>query len=165
MMEPTSDDVRVRPMRDSDTPAAMEILDKWNMAPTPDEPDAERSGILVENSFVAEVRGQVRGVASFIMLGPDEAETASLAVHPESRGLGLGYRLQVSRLEAMWERGVRRVRTETDRPDTVKWYVAKFGYRQVGTNPKKHAFSLPDVQEWVVLELDLARWIREQDSP
>jgi hypothetical protein len=25
------------------------------------------------------------------------------------------------------------------------------------TNPKKHAFSLPDVDVWTVLELDLAR--------
>ncbi len=165
MMERAPDGVRIRPMRDTDAPAALEILEKWNMAPTPDEPDAERTGILVENSFVAEVRGHIRGVASFIMLGPEEAETASLAVHPESRGLGLGYRLQVTRLEAMWERGVRQVRTETDRPDTVKWYVAKFGYRNVGTNPKKHAFSLPDVQEWVVLELDLERWIRERGGP
>jgi hypothetical protein len=48
------------------------------------------------------------------------------------------------------------VRTETDRPATVRWYVRRFGYRVVGTNPKKHAFSLPDVAVWTVLELDLA---------
>jgi N-acetylglutamate synthase-like GNAT family acetyltransferase len=30
-----------------------------------------------------------------------------------------------------------------------------FGYRIVGTNPKKHAFSLPNVDVWTVLELDL----------
>jgi hypothetical protein len=48
------------------------------------------------------------------------------------------------------------VRTETDRPDTVRWYVKRFGYRIVGTTPKKHAFSREDVDYWTVLELDLA---------
>jgi uncharacterized protein with GYD domain len=56
----------------------------------------------------------------------------------------------------MRERGIRTVRTETDRPETVRWYVERFGYRIVGTNPKKHAFSLAGVDYWTVLELDLA---------
>ncbi len=56
----------------------------------------------------------------------------------------------------MRRRGVRRVRTETDRPATVRWYVRRFGYRIVGTNPKKHVFSRPDVDHWTVLNLDLA---------
>jgi N-acetylglutamate synthase-like GNAT family acetyltransferase len=157
--------VIIRPMVPADIPAATSVLAKWNMAPTPDEPDAERSGIDVANSFVAERDGEILGMASYIMLGPDSAETASLAVSPESRGLGLGYKLQVARLESMWRRGVRRVRTETDRPATIRWYIEKFGYAQVGTNPKKHAFSLPDVDQWVVLELDLARWAASRKLP
>ncbi len=56
----------------------------------------------------------------------------------------------------MRRRGVRRVRTETDRPATVRWYVRRFGYRIVGNNPKKHVFSRPDVDHWTVLNLDLA---------
>jgi N-acetylglutamate synthase-like GNAT family acetyltransferase len=162
-MTPTPEgEVLIRPMRPADVPAATAVLAMWNMAPTPDEPDAERSGIDVENSFVAELDGRIVGTASYIMLGPDRAETASLAVDPSVRGAGLGYELQVARLEAMWRRGIRSVRTETDRPATVRWYLDKFGYEQVGTNPKKHAFSLPDVDEWVVLELDLTRWARER---
>ena len=50
---------------------------------------------------------------------------------------------------------MKRLRTETDRAETVDWYIRKFGYRKVGVNPKKHNFSLSDVDEWVVLELDL----------
>jgi 2-dehydropantoate 2-reductase len=155
---PSHDGVMIRPMRPEDVPAATALLAKWNMAPMPDRPDAERSGIVVEHSFVAERDGRILGMASYLMLSADEAETASLAVDPDSRGLGLGYRLQVARLEAMRRRGVRRVRTETDRPATVDWYIRKFGYVRKGTNPKKHAFSLPDVDEWVVLELDLNAW-------
>lgn len=161
MTAQAGEEVRIRPMRESDVPAAMEVLGRWNMAPRPDEPDAERTGLVVDQSFVAERGGRVVGTASYLMLGPDTAETASLAVDPGSRGLGLGYRLQVARLKAMWRRGVRRVRTETDRPDTIRWYIEKFGYRRIGTNPKKHDFSLSAVDHWVVLELDLADWVRE----
>ena len=41
------------------------------------------------------------------------------------------------------------------RPETIRWYVERFGYRIVGSNPKKHDFSLPGVDSWTVLELDL----------
>jgi 2-dehydropantoate 2-reductase len=150
--------VLIRPMRPDDLAAATAILEKWNMAPTPDQIDAERSDIVVDQSFVAEQGGRIVGTASYLMLGPETAETASLAVDPDCRGLGLGYKLQVARLRAMSRRGVRRVRTETDRPATIEWYIQKFGYVRAGTNPKKHSFSLPDVHEWTVLELDLAAW-------
>jgi N-acetylglutamate synthase-like GNAT family acetyltransferase len=158
-----TDRIEIRPMRPEDLPAAMAVLERWNMAPLAGRADAERSEIVVENSFVAERAGRVVGTASYLMLGEGVAETASLAVDPQSRGSGLGYRLQVARLEAMWRRGVRHVRTEADRPETIRWYTEKFGYRRVGTNPKKHAFSLPDVDEWVVLELDLERWVQSRN--
>ncbi len=156
----TETGVRIRRMRDEDLSDAMAILERWDMAPTPDEADAERSGLEVANSFVAEQAGRVVGVASFIRLAPDVGETASLAVDPECRGLGIGYALQVARFQEMQRRGIRWVRTETDRPETISWYERKFGYRRVGTNPKKHAFSLPDVDHWTVLELDLREWVR-----
>ncbi len=47
------------------------------------------------------------------------------------------------------------VETETDRPETITWYLRKFGYRLAGAVPKKHAFSLAHVPYWTVLELDL----------
>lgn len=125
------------------------------MAPDSDRENAERSEIVVENAFVAVVDGEIVGTAGWFALSDDVAETASLAVDPAYRGLGIGYRLQSARLDAMRERGFERVRTETDRPATIRWYIEKFGYRKIGTNPKKHAFSLPDVDEWTVLELDL----------
>lgn len=148
-------EVDVRPMRPEDVSAALRILEAWNMAPDPDRDDAERSEIVVENAFVAVSGGRIVGTAGWFARSDDVAETASLAVDPDYRGLGIGYRLQAARLQAMRERGFSRVRTETDRPATIRWYVEKFGYRKVGTNPKKHAFSLQDVDEWTVLELDL----------
>lgn len=157
-------DVIIRPMRESDVPIALGILEKWNMAPRPEEPDAERSRIDVPRSFVAERDGKILGTASYIVLGPETAETASLAVDPESRGLGLGYRLQTARLHAMWAQGIRHVRTETDRPETVRWYIDKFGYRRAGTAAKKHDFSVSKIDHWIVLELDLGEWISRRES-
>lgn len=148
-------EVEIRRMRPEDVPAAMAILETWNMAPDPDRENAERSGIVVENAFVAVVDGEIVGTAGWFALSDEVAETASLAVDPTYRGLGIGHRLQSARLDAMRERGFRRVRTETDRPATIRWYVEKFGYRKIGTNPKKHEFSLPDVDSWTVLELEL----------
>jgi GNAT superfamily N-acetyltransferase len=150
-----ADQVRIRPMEPGDVPASMAILGAWDMAPTPERKDAERSGILVENAFVAEYQGRIVGTAGWFPLSESVAETASLAVERGCRGLGVGRLLQDARLEAMRAKGFRKVRTETDRPETIRWYKDKFGYREVGKNPKKHPFSLPDVDEWTVLELDL----------
>lgn len=157
-------DVIIRPMRESDVPAALAILKQWNMDPRPEEPNAERSELDVARSFVAERDGKIMGTASYIVLEPGSAETASLAVEPGSRGLGLGYRLQAARLEAMWEQGIRHVRTETDRPETVQWYIDRFGYQPTGTIPKKHDFSVSGIERWTVLELDLGKWISSRES-
>ena len=111
--------------------------------------------IDIGNAFVAEAGGRIIGTCSYFLLDGGWAETASLAVDPEPRFAGVGVLLQQARLDEMRGRGVRKVRTETDRPATVRWYVRRFGYRIVGTHPKKHVFSLPDVDHWTVLELDL----------
>jgi GNAT superfamily N-acetyltransferase len=150
--------VLVRKMRANDLPGALQILRAWNMAPrapSAEVPEPERTSIEIDNAFVAVAGGQIVGTCSYFILGDGWAETASLAVDPSPRFAGVGVLLQQARLDEMRRRGVRRVRTETDRPATVRWYVRRFGYRIVGTNPKKHAFSLPDVDHWTVLELDL----------
>ena len=159
-MESKSDDknITLRKMTDNDLDDAIKILSKWNMAPlaaSREIPNPERSSILIENAFVACDAGKVVGVASYIDLSDTVAETASMAVDPAYKGMGVGFRLQEARLQEMIRRGFRRVLSETDRPETIDWYVRHFGYRISGTHPKKHTFSLPDVDEWTILELDL----------
>jgi len=146
-------------MRPDDLAGALQILSLWNMAPlapSAEVPDPERTSIEIANAFVAEAEGRIVGTCSYFILDDGWAETASLAVDPAPRFAGIGVSLQQARLDEMRRRGVRRVRTETDRPATVRWYVRRFGYRIVGTSPKKHAFGLPDVDHWTVLNLDLA---------
>jgi N-acetylglutamate synthase-like GNAT family acetyltransferase len=148
----------IRKMLAGDMDAAMMILSQWNMAPvapSPENPDPERSSIDIDNTFVAVCEGKIIGVASYIVISDTVVETASLAVDPDYQGSGIGYKLQKARLEAIYQRGIRKVRTETDRMETINWYKSKFGYRETGKNPKKHKFSLADMNEWTVLELNL----------
>jgi ribosomal protein S18 acetylase RimI-like enzyme len=126
------------------------------MAPTPNLANAERDELAIENSFVAVDGQRLVAVASYIVLSDDSAETASLAVDPEYRGLGLGTKLQLARLREMKSRGIRWVRTESDRPKTLDWYIRNFGYTEIGKNKKKHDFSLSDIDYWTVLQLDLS---------
>lgn len=157
-------EIVVRKIKPQDLDGAMDILRAWNMAPraaTAENPNPERSGLDLENSFVALDGERLVGVASYLERSPEEAETASLAVAPEYRGKGIGYMLQSARLDEMARKGYLRVRTEADRPETIQWYIKKFGYRRVGTNKKKHDFSLPEVDTWTVLELDLVRYAKK----
>ena len=150
--------VEIRKMRPEEADDAIGILARWNMAPiapSATHPDPERSGLDPDRTFVALAEGRVVGVGSYILLDDAWAETASLAVEPEWRGKGVGEKLQRARLAELKTLGVRHVRTETDRPETIAWYTKKFGYRITGTNPKKHSFSLEDVAHWTVLTLDL----------
>jgi len=152
------DTIEIRKMAPEDTAPAMAILEEWNMAPRAaddDVPNPERSGINIDNTFVAVAGDDIVGVGSYLHWDDETAETASLAVDPSYKGKGVGYRLQIARLKEMKEKGYRRVRSESDRPETIQWYIRKFGYRKTGLNPKKHAFSLEDVDFWTVLELDL----------
>lgn len=151
-------EVLIRPMRQEDLPDVMQLLSGWNMEPKTQADTGvrpERDHIEVANTFVAVLQGKLVGVGSFLMLDAERAETASLAVAPEFLGCGIGHKLQQRRLEEMRSRGVRIVRTEADRPNVIRWYMEKFGYRRMGTIPKRHAFGDPNRTEWTLLELEL----------
>jgi 3-keto-5-aminohexanoate cleavage enzyme len=154
-------EVTIRKMREDDRPQIMRLLGHWNMAPrspTPEVPDPERVTLIAENTFVAFAGNSLVGVGSYILHDDNFAETASLAVDPAWRGAGIGERLQFARLTEMKALGVKRIQTEADRPEVIDWYVRKFSYRVARRVPKKHDFSLANVDHWTVLELDLQTW-------
>ena len=149
---------KIRKMLPGDMDAVMAILSKWNMAPVQadaNNPSPERDRIEIDNTFVAELQGKIVGTCGYYVHDETHAETASLAVDPEFLGCGIGYQLQEARLEEMRKRGIKHLRTESDRPEVIHWYVNKFGYRITGKNPKKHAFGDANRDHWTILELDL----------
>jgi N-acetylglutamate synthase-like GNAT family acetyltransferase len=150
--------VEVRKMTADDLPGALALLARYNLEPRPPSPEApepERTRLDPEHSFVALEGGRVVGVSSYIVLGPDLAETASVVVDPRWLRMGVLERLTEAKFAELRARGIRRLRAETDRPGTVRWMVRNLGYRVVGAHPKRHDFGLPGVREWTVLELEL----------
>jgi len=150
--------VHIRRMLRDDLEEVVRLLAQWNMQPRSIEQTGvqpERDHIEINNSFVAVLQNKIVGVAGFLVLDSDHAETASLAVDPQLVGCGIGFRLQMERLAEMRRRGIRHVRTEADRPAVIRWYIQKFGYRTVGTVPKRHDFGDHGRSMWTVLELDL----------
>ena len=156
--------IRVRPATGVDRPAIFEVLATANMqhVPSPEMPEFD-----LVHAFVAEVDGQIPGLCGYAVLSPTEGKTTLLAVRPEFRGLGIGYALQVRRMEALLEKGVRTLTTNADRPETIAWYRKHFGYQQVGTLAKLHEFGHPDIDCWTTLRTDLRVWdaARREPSP
>jgi uncharacterized protein (DUF849 family)/N-acetylglutamate synthase-like GNAT family acetyltransferase len=150
--------VKIRKMIISDTDAVMSILSKWNMAPIISNSNIltpERDRIEINNSFVAVLDNEIVGTCGYYILDSAHAETASLAVNPDVVGCGIGYKLHEARLDEMRSKGIKHVRTETDRPNVIHWYINKFGYRITGKSPKKHSFGLDIIDHWTILEKDL----------
>jgi ribosomal protein S18 acetylase RimI-like enzyme len=154
-------EVVLREMRPDDLDRVTAILARWHMAPVaagPDIPMPEVRAIPIATTLVALRDGVIVGIGSYVLAGERRGDTLLLAVDPECRGAGIGVRLQTARLARMKAEGVETVVTETDRPESVDWYVRKFGYRIVGTRPKRHPFGFEGAADWTVLELDLRRW-------
>jgi N-acetylglutamate synthase-like GNAT family acetyltransferase len=149
--------IEIRKMQASDTEQVLKLLRHWNIAPvTPsaEVPFPERTEIVIDNTYVATDGHRIIGVCSFYRHSPVLGEAGSLAVDPAYHRRGVGDQLGLAIRRAMYARGIRTMRSESDRPETIKWLVGR-GHRIVGTVPKRHAFGLPEVCDWTVLELDL----------
>lgn len=153
-------DIVIRRMQAADLPRVVELLGQWNMAPivpTRELPVPERSELAVDNAHVALDGERIIGVCSFLLHSPTLAEGASFAVAPGYHRAGIGERLLQASLRQRHAMGIRRVRCEADRPETIRWLVERMGYRIVGTHPKRHSFSSPEIDRWTVLERDLSQ--------
>jgi 3-keto-5-aminohexanoate cleavage enzyme len=149
-------DYRIRPARlPDDREGMLRVLETANMHHVP---SAEMDDFDVGHWYVAEVDGEIAGVAGFRLIEADTGlvgKTTLLAVRPDRRGHGIGRALQELRMRLLREAGAERVITNADRPDTIAWYERNFGYRKVGHVPKLHEFGLPDVDRWTTLEAPL----------
>ena len=55
--------------------------------------------------------------------------------------------------------GVHTVTTNAARPETIRWYKSRYGYREVGRLQKIHSFGHPDIDHSTTLELDLTDYL------
>ena len=147
--------VAIERAREEDRVAILALLEQANMhrVPSPEMPQ-----ITYENYFVARDGGSIAGFCGYKILSPTEAKTELMVVDRSYRGQGVGYSLQVRRMEDMLEKGVRTLTTNTDLPATIAWYKKHFGYREVGKLKKLHEFSDASVDHWTTLETDLLEW-------
>jgi len=147
----------IRSMQPADHDEVMRLLAHWNLAPlapSAEIPHPECAKFVVENALVAVDGGRIVGVRSYLQLSPTLVEGESFAVAPDYRGQGIGKRLADESRRLMIRRGFRTMRSEADRPEVIRWLVAR-GNRIVGTIPKRHAFGSAEVDHWTVLELEL----------
>ena len=108
----------------------------------------------VQEFWVAERGGQVVGCGALHVLWEDLAEIRTVAVDPDCRGLGIGYRIVSSLIRTAKELGLRRVFCLTFEID----FFARHGFLPIqGTpvSPEVYAELLASYDEGVAEFLDL----------
>ena len=142
-----------------DYAAILSVMEPWNMHHVP---SAEMEELDLSCFFVARLSGHVAGAAGYKLLSPEKGKTTLLGIRPQFSGMGIGRDLQNAMLDTMYKAGIRKVLTNTDRPETILWYKKHYGYRQIGTLKKICDFSLPDVDHWCTLEMDLEAYMLKE---
>lgn len=151
-------DYRIRRATSHDRDAILAVMRPWNMHLVP---SPEMESLDLDCFFVAEIGSAVVGASGYRILGEGRGKTTLLGVLPDHLGSGIGAALQEARLQAMAELGVHTVTTNADRPETIRWYKSRYGYREVGRLAKLHSFGHPEIDHWTTLELDLADYLRQ----
>lgn len=145
--------------QEEDRKEIFRLLKQANMHYIPSE---EMPGLTFENYFVAKVDGKVVGFSGYKTLSEHEAKTELMVVDKHARGLGIGYALQVRRMEDMINKGIRMLKTNSDLPESILWYKKYFCYKEVGKLKKIHEFGDPHIDEWTTLKVDLVKWNEER---
>ncbi len=152
-MEPSEKKCRVRRPVAADMPRVLEILEHANYHRIG---GTEMAEFPPADCFVAEVGGQIAGVAGYRVLDALNAKTTLMVVDPAFRGLGVGLVLQKARMDFLRGLGVRFLSTNCDDETVIAWYERHFGYRRTGGRiPKTEPFGLADKTEWITLRCEL----------
>jgi N-acetylglutamate synthase-like GNAT family acetyltransferase len=156
--------IEIGPAKKEDIPKIIKILKIYNMGEFGHD---ERPSLPpAENFFVAKKGKEVIGCSAFLLHNTSklaknntEAETASLAVIPRYLGKGIGNKLQIARLQRMYELGIKKVYTEVDTPSIIEWYINKFGYKKILTRKKFNSnYGDPNIDTYTLIELNLEKW-------
>jgi len=147
--------IYIEPAQERDRPQIMRLLEQANMhyLNTKEMPD-----LTYENYFLARSEEGIVGFCGYKILSETEAKTELMVVDTKYRGHGIGLKLQTYRMEDMLKKGLHTLTTNTDLPETIKWYKKHFGYKEIGQLKKFHEFSAPDIDYWTTLQVDLIQW-------
>jgi len=146
--------------QEKDVPSIFRILKQVNMHHIPSK---AMPRLTLENYFVAKNKDEeVIGFSGYEILSKHLANTELMAVDEKYRGKSIGYLLQVRRMEDILSKGISLLTTNTDLPESIRWYKKHFGYKEVGQIKKKSKFSDPDIDEWTTLEVNLNQWNKER---
>ncbi len=137
------------------------LLKQANMHYIPSE---EMPCLTYENYFVARLNGEITGFCGYKIVSKKKAKTELMVVDLKYRGKGIGYKLQEKRMEEIYGRGISTLVTNSDLPDTINWYIKKFGYREIGKLKKLHEFGDPKISHWTTLEVDLVKWFKKRSK-
>lgn len=142
-----------------DKPVIFKLLKQANMhnIPSPEMPQ-----LTYENYFVAKCEGRIVGFCGYKVLSETTAKTELMVVDRKYRGRGIGYKLQVKRMEDMYNKGIKTLITNTDLPATIEWYKEHFGYKKTGELKKLHEFGDSNIDYWTTLQVDLDKWVQEK---
>lgn len=143
----------IEPAKESDAAAILAIMATANMHYVPSE---EMPDLDWRCFFIALYDGMLVGAAGYRITSPDSAKTTLMAVLPQYRKFGIGRALQLRRMQALREQGVKTLITNADLPETIAWYKKHFGYRETGKLKKVHEFGSKLIDEWTTLQTELS---------
>jgi len=151
----------IRKASESDRVDILRIMEHWNMHHVPSE---EMPDLDISCFFIAEQKGRVVGASGYKILSPTEGKTTLLGVDPHINGKGIGRKLQLARMKAMYDMGVESLITNADRPRTISWYKVFFDYEEIGSIPKVHSFGDDSVSHWTTLKTNLKIFFDGQEN-
>lgn len=154
-MRQTPDHAVIKEFEEEHSPEMMGLLEGANMHYIPSE---EMPEITFRNYFVSLINKKVVGFSGYKILSLREAKTELMVVDPQYRGYGIGYKLQIKRMEDMFDKGIKILTTNADIPEVIQWYKKNFGYREIGKLTKKYEFGDPNINQWTTLQVDLIHW-------
>ncbi len=118
-------------------------------------PSMEVPDIDYNDFFVAVVDECVVGVAGWKIILEDQlAKTTLMVVLPDYNNCGIGYKLQRTRMEFLYNKQIKNLITYSDIDYVVDWYINKFGYEIIGRMDKLCDFGSKSVY-WNILKCDL----------
>lgn len=161
MSPSTTQTLKFRPMKLEDIPRIHEIDVLSFTLPWPEKSyhfeltQNPATQALVAELVTPEEKGLVIGM-TIVWMVIDEAHIATIAIHPDFRGLGLGKRLLAEILRQSLQRGANSVTLEVRAGNSVaRDMYMKFGFRVVGRRLRYYKDNNEDA---ILMTMDKPGW-------